>query len=381
MKGKRVLFVSHVGVCGGAELILLDAMRAFEAPTLFIFEDGPLNARAAQAGAHVIVGGTGSLAKFRRDSALAMALPLLGRMARLLPALARAAARHDLIYANSQKAFAVSAVAAAITRKPLVWHLHDILTTEHFSPTALKIQVRLANRFATLVIAPSQAVAEAFVAGGGDAARILVVPNGLDAEGKTSPEALRAQIAPNAHLLIGVFSRLAAWKGQHVVIRALAELPNVECLIAGGPMFGEDDYARSLDLLVRDLKLASRVHMLGHREDVFDLMRCVDIVVHPSVAAEPFGRTLVEGMLAQKPVIATSTGAASEILAAGETGILVPPGNAQALAQAIRSIADGTPASAMMGLRARQRALETYSAEQMRRGLAAAVGRVLGAAQ
>ena len=93
---------------------------------------------------------------------------------------------------------------------------------------------------------------------------------------------------------MGVFSRLAAWKGQHVVVQALAHLPEVNCIIVGDALFGEQAYAERLTTLINDLGLAGRIHFLGHRADVPKLMRAVDVMVHPSIAPEPFGRTLVE---------------------------------------------------------------------------------------
>ncbi len=81
-----------------------------------------------------------------------------------------------------------------------------------------------------------------------------------------------------------------------------------------------------LNRMVADLGLGDRVHFLGQRGDVPRLMRAVDAMIHPSIDPEPFGRTLVEAMLADVPVIATDAGAASDILEAGKAGTLVPPG-------------------------------------------------------
>ena len=90
--------------------------------------------------------------------------------------------------------------------------------------------------------------------------------------------------------------------------------------------------------MVADLGLGDRVRFLGHRGDVPRLMQAVDVMVHPSIEAEPFGRTLVEAMLAGVPVIATDAGAAADILESGRAGTLVPPNDAQALARAVASV-------------------------------------------
>ncbi|MDB5633046.1 MAG: putative glycosyl transferase, group 1, partial [Tardiphaga sp.] len=90
-----------------------------------------------------------------------------------------------------------------------------------------------------------------------------------------------------------------------------------------------------------------------------------DAVIHPSIDPEPFGRTLVEAMLAGVPVIATDAGAASDILEAGKAGTLVPPGDADALAEAINKIMSRPPALAAQLDYADARARSHYGVAQM----------------
>jgi glycosyltransferase involved in cell wall biosynthesis len=78
--------------------------------------------------------------------------------------------------------------------------------------------------------------------------------------------------------------------------------------------------------------------MLGARDDVPRLLAACDVVVHASVLAEPFGRVLVEAMLAGRPVVATDAGGVPEVVTDGETGVLVPPGDAYALGDALTSL-------------------------------------------
>jgi glycosyltransferase involved in cell wall biosynthesis len=80
------------------------------------------------------------------------------------------------------------------------------------------------------------------------------------------------------------------------------------------------------------------VHFLGFRTDVPVLMRAVDVLVHTSTAPEPFGRVIAEGMLAERAVIATAGGGASEIVRAGVTAWQVAPNDPAALAAAIRDV-------------------------------------------
>ena len=120
-----------------------------------------------------------------------------------------------------------------------------------------------------------------------------------------------------------------------MLLKALATLPDVGCIVVGDALFGEQAYAAELKQMVLARGLADRVQFLGHRNDVPKLMMAVDVMVHPSIDPEPFGRTLVEAMLAGVPVVATNAGAAPDILEGGKAGTLVPPNDAASLANAI----------------------------------------------
>jgi glycosyltransferase involved in cell wall biosynthesis len=109
-------------------------------------------------------------------------------------------------------------------------------------------------------------------------------------------------------------------------------------------LFGEDAYAAGLRTQAEQLGVADRVRFLGEREDVPTLLRAADAVVHTAVDAEPFGRVVVEGMLARRPVIATDAGGVREILRDGVTGLLVPPGDPVALAGAVERVRAFSPA-------------------------------------
>lgn len=340
MPTARVLFVDHTGQIAGAELVLLDLVQPWKGASAFLFENGPLHKALADKQLNVIVSRWGQgLSLFRRDSSLARAIPLAGRLGAIIIEIARAACSHDVVYANSQKAFVLSAIATMFVRRPLIWHLHDIISSDHFATIQRRLQIVLANRCATKVIVPSRAAAAAFLAAGGREDLVEVVANGLDVKPETStPSELRRELGLPEGLVVGVFSRLAEWKGQHVLVKALARLPGVSCIVVGDALFGEQAYAVSLGRLVEELGLADRVRFLGQRSDVPTLMRAVDVMVHPSIDPEPFGRTLVEAMLTGVPVIATDAGAASDILEAGRAGTLVPPNDPDALAVAISHV-------------------------------------------
>jgi glycosyltransferase involved in cell wall biosynthesis len=321
----RVLFVCHTGSVSGAELVLLDVVQPWAGQSALLFEDGPLNQALAARGLNVRISRWGDgLNDVRRNSSFAKVAPVIGAMYGIVAEVARFARKHDVVYANSQKAFV---------------HLHDIISPAHFGKMQRRVQVLLANHCTIKVVVPSKAAADAFVAEGGRRELVAIVPNGLDISPETQTSAeLRGELNLPQGPLIGVFSRFAEWKGQHVVLQALAKRPGVSCIIAGSALFGEEAYERRLQQMVQDLDIADRVHFLGQRSDVPRLMRAVDAVIHPSIDPEPFGRTLVEAMLAEVPVIATDAGAASDILEGGKAGMLVLPGDSDALAQAIDKV-------------------------------------------
>ncbi|NVO17283.1 MAG: glycosyltransferase [Rhodoplanes sp.] len=382
MAPPRVMFVNHTSAIAGAELILLDVVRAWRGATAFLFEDGPLEAAMRSKGLDVVLSRFGrGLTNLKRDASLWRAAPLAGRLAGITAEIAGAARRHDVIYANSQKAFVLAAIANAAARRPLVWHLHDIIDGSHFGAGQRRLQVALANRFAARVVVPSEAAASAFAAAGGRADLVEVVPNGVDiVRDPRSREDLRRDLGLPAGPLVGVFSRLAQWKGQHVVLDALATLPEVRGIIVGDALFGEQDYAATLRAQTEKLGLAGRVQFLGHRADVPLLMQAVDVMIHPSVAPEPFGRTLVEAMLAGVPVVATDAGAAADILDGGAAGTLVPPGDAAALAGAVARVLARPDDLAAQLDRATARAQDRYGVAAMQDAVAAVIARLAAGA-
>jgi glycosyltransferase involved in cell wall biosynthesis len=377
MPSPRVLFVCHTGSISGAELVLLDLVQPWAGESAFLFEDGPLHQALASRGLKVTISQWGQgLNDVRRDSSFLKVVPLVRRMVAIVVELLRAARHNDVIYANSQKAFVLAAVAAKLARRPLIWHLHDIITGAHFGAMQRRVQVIFANHCTARVVVPSQAAADAFIAEGGRKDLVVVVPNGLDVlpDAKT-PAEIRQELTLPTGPLVGVFSRLAAWKGQHIVLQALAQTPGVSCIIAGSALFGEEPYADKLDRMVVELGLGDRVHFLGQRSDVPRLMRACDAVIHPSIDPEPFGRTLVEAMLGDVPVIATDAGAASDILEGGKAGTLVPPGDADALAVAIATVMAKPPELAAQLQYADARARSHYGVAQMLKAVAAVIDR------
>ncbi|MEH2074667.1 MAG: glycosyltransferase family 4 protein [Nostoc sp.] len=336
----RIFFLDQSGKPGGAELCLIDIAKPYSHHALVgLFADGPFKDLLQQNHIPVEVLATQAI-QVRKESSLVQGLKSLGQLAPLITKVIKKAREYDLIYANTQKALVVGALASFFSRRPLVYHLHDILSTEHFSKTNLRIAINLANRCASLVIANSQASKIAFIQAGGRSDIIEVVYNGFDPKNYQTDEfdisKLQEKLGLQGKFVVGHFSRLAPWKGQHILIDALAKCPQeVTAILVGDALFGEQDYVQKLHQQVADLGLENRVKFLGFRSNIPQLMAACNLVAHTSTSPEPFGRVIVEAMLCGKPVVAAKAGGVMELVEHGLNGFLVTPGEPQELAQVI----------------------------------------------
>ncbi|MFZ4554912.1 MAG: glycosyltransferase family 4 protein [Pseudanabaena sp.] len=344
MKRRQILFVSYTAVLGGGELCLLDFAHAYrDTSQVLLLTDGILKTRLEDLGVKVeVLPSSRSLANVKVSSGLA-SLKSIGDLLRLGKQVAKKSQNFDLIHANNQKGFVVAEIARLFGGVPVVWHLHDILTADIFSSTNRKIAVTLANWFATKVIVNSQATGEAFIAAGGNSRLLRTVHNGFDSKIfdrlEDDQTSLRQELGiPCDRPLIGMFSRLSYWKGQHILLEAASKLPDVHVLLVGDALFGEAEYTEKLKNIASQPSLQDRVHWLGFRQDIPQLMKACDAIAHCSTAPEPFGRVIVEAQLAKRPAIATIGGGTSEIIENEVTGLLIPPNDSQLLAAAIAKI-------------------------------------------
>jgi glycosyltransferase involved in cell wall biosynthesis len=380
---RRILFVDQSGVLGGGELSLLDVARAHrDGCAVVLLADGPFRQSLEGSGVTVHLLPAGAMLRLRRDSP-APTLAACVDLARVALRLARIARFYQLIYANSQKALLVAAAAGIIARRPVIWHLRDILSHRHFRPGNIRTVVTIANRRARVVIANSQATARAFTAQGGRPELVRVVYNGIDAAPfgarSADPCAVRAELGLPDGPLIGMFSRFHPWKGQHVAVEALHQMhPSVHAILVGDALFGEDGYVQAVREQVGHLGLSDRVRLLGFRQDVPRLLGAVDLVVHPSVEPEPFGRTILEAMLAGKPVVAARGGGADELIVDQVTGLFVPPGDPAELASAAAGLLADPSRRRAMGQAGAEIARRSFGVTSMLAGIDQVIGEVLG---
>jgi glycosyltransferase involved in cell wall biosynthesis len=342
----RVLFVDHTAQLGGAELSMLEIAKALSSSSrVVLFEDGPFRHRLEAAGVPTtVLPAPGQLNGVRRDGSVLAALRSIPGLVQQAARLTSVARDYDVLLANSQKSMLVGALAGRLARRPVIWYCRDLMSADHFGALQRTVAGWAARWLIDRVIANSHATKDALAAIGGRPDQITVVHNGIDAApfDAVTPDqidAVRAELRLPERGVVGVFSRLAPWKGQHVLLEAMRKLPDVTALIVGDALFPEDRaYADRLRRTIQDNGLGSRVRMTGFREDVPVLMHACDVIVHTSTAPEPFGRVLAEGMMAERAVIATREGGPAEIIEDGRTGILVSPSDPAGLRSAIRDL-------------------------------------------
>lgn len=184
--------------------------------------------------------------------------------------------------------------------------------------------------------------------------------------GTVDPDAkARPPVAQNGRVSLGMVASFLSHKGHRFAIEGLAQLaaefPQLSLtLIGGGPTKG------AMEVLARDRRVASQVRFPGFRtlDETIDEMRRFDILIHPSeMEAMPY--VILYAMGLGKPVIASDVGGIPDLIAEGETGLMVPPADAPALAGAIRSLLVDKRRSAEMGRAARRRFERYFTVEQM----------------
>lgn len=209
--------------------------------------------------------------------------------------------------------------------------------------------------------------------------RMIVVHNGIAVP--AAPSANPRSSGPRTVACVG---RLVDWKGQHVLIRAapgvLTELPETRFVLVGSSVGDEStSYEESLRSLVAELGLEDSVDFAGFTKDIDRMYReDFDLVVHASIEGEPFGLVLIEAMAAGVPIIASDCGACPEIIENGRSGLLVEPGNSDALAAAIVEVLSDAERAAMLRREGFERVRANFDMSQVVRGVEAVYDEVLG---
>jgi glycosyltransferase involved in cell wall biosynthesis len=347
----RVLHVDHSAVLGGAERSVLELARAQrtrgEEVVVAVGRSGPFASALEDAGVPIKVLGwrrqytevsnQAPLAQFASGSAATLdaALKLRRAVRDVQP---------DVLQAHTRKAQLVSSLAQPGSGVPLVWHLRDDVP----SRAVLRRLLRLAIGRAAHAVAISAWLADHYRAEGllPRSGRIDVVPSGIDPAPLSGIETpwLDGQRAP----VVGFVGQLARWKAPHLIIELaerLSDRPDVRFAIVGDVWFQGADhgYGRWLEERLAASPARDRIDRLGTRPPA-EAFAALDVLVHTSEEPEPFGRVIVEAMMAHRPVVAFRRGGPVEILDE-TTGVLADGVDAEALATAVRSVIDDRSAA------------------------------------
>jgi glycosyltransferase involved in cell wall biosynthesis len=381
---RTVLFVhADAGLYGSGVSLLelasrLPRNRYF--PLVALPSEGPLAEALRARGVRVELVSYGTLRRdLRPDRVSAMMWDTFSG-ARRLADLARGNGV-ALIHSNCTHVLA-GGLAARWTGIPHLHHVRENLLPPKPLSRAL---ARLVWSLADKVIVVSRATGEEFLGLRGPHPKVAVIYNGVDVQDMVpgpSPSEARARLGwPTQESHVGVVARLSPWKGHRVFLQAAAALHRTQAgvrfaIIGDSDTRRNERYKTELVALSRRLGIAGVVRWTGFVTPVQRWLSGLDIVVVPSVRPEPFGRSLIEAMAMERPVVATDHGGPREILAAGG-GVLVPPGDPRALAAAVGDLLRDERLRKDLGRTARQQAIKRFSIAEHVRGVVSLYDRVL----
>lgn len=287
----------------------------------------------------------------------------------------------DLIHSNSI-VLLDGACAARRCGVPHLWHVREALGPGN--PFRLPLEGRgfgwVTRHMAQCVVANSETCARA-MQGWVSTERLEIIPNGIDIDHFVVHEHVDVAERP---LNVGMIGNLSArWKKHELFVRAAAlvspDLPLRFAIYGDAPPAAQkrrSAYPHELRELARKLGLTERLRFAGFVPDPANIMRELDIVVHPA-DGESFGRVAVEGLASGLPVVGVNRGGVAEIVEHEVSGLLVPANDARALASAVERLARDRELRQRMGEAGRRRACERYSLESYADGFARLYRRML----
>lgn len=382
---RHVLYVQPNSEIGGSDIALartIEAMRPTDQQSSVVLpHDGPMVQRLRAAGAEVHFL---PMRQLRTLPSLGYQLDYLLRFAPTVMRLAQLTRRIDPDLVHSNSLFCLyGAFAAKFAGKPHVWHVREMAPDIPVLTSAFASMVRMLS---TIILAMSDPCVDALYRAW--PRHTVVMPDALDAQDfrkSLKPGRLRAdlELAEDTPV-VGFAARLDPWKGCHVFLDACAKVagrhPGAVFVVSGGSPQGLEDYAAGLRRQAASLGLGNRVQFLGWQyrmEDMADVMEGFDIFCHTSITPEPFGLVLLEAMSVGTPVISVRAGGPLTIIEDGVSGILIPPGDATALAHAICSLLQSPQKAAAIGLSGRVRQEKEFSVAKFVERLSAAYDKAL----
>ena len=368
---RRILYVHNSADLYGASRSLLRLLTALDRtrfdPSVVLPEHGILEERIKALGTSVTI--EPALAIISRYSsklgAIFYRFPVSSwRLFRLIRR-----KRIDLVHTNTGVVFS-PAFAAWIACVPHVWHIRE--SFEEFGGGLWEVYSAFMRAFSARIVSVSHPNAAQFA----DRRKVVVIHNGFPLEdfpAFTNEQRRQARAhfdLAETDLVTGCVGRLK-WvrKGQEFLIQAAHLLKGrgwqMKHLIVGSPYTGNESHLERLQALVRELGLEKEIIFAGELRDTRSAYAAMDLFVLPSAQPEPFGGVVIEAMAHRLPVIATSIGGSLDQVEDGVTGLLVPPAEPKALADAIELLARDDGRRKQMGIAGRERVAQLFDLKQM----------------
>ncbi|WP_026952545.1 glycosyltransferase family 4 protein [Algoriphagus mannitolivorans] len=367
-KTRHILFLQSSSEGYGSGKIILQVLRFYQnqgfSPVVVLTNEGPIQEELKKLNIPTYVQNLGILRrKYVNPSGIFNRVQKNLNAYRFLKQLHRRYS-FELVYSNTL-AVIVGSIWAKRNQIPHIWHIHEIL----LGPAPLvKLLAKMLDSSTPKPIAVSQAVADHWQAQLQNA-QIEVIPNGIPYEGFLNAKgALKTelQLSPKS-VLIGMIGRINPGKGQlfflEMADKIAKKYPEAHFVLVGDPFPGYEYILEEVEQEIIKKKLESRVSYLGFRTDIPEVMASLDIFVLPSVLPDSFPTVILEAMSAGKPVVATKSGGASEMVLEGETGFLIPIKNVKTGSAAISTLIEDPSLRNSMGEKGRKRVLEKFSLE------------------
>ncbi|MCL6554171.1 MAG: glycosyltransferase family 4 protein [Firmicutes bacterium] len=272
--------------------------------------------------------------------------------------------RFDLVHCHSTKAGLLGRIAARVAGVPAVlFTAHGWAFAGGWHPVVRALAVlaeRVAARLATRIICVSEHDRQcALRAGVGVPAQVVVIRPGVEPTAWSLGDSATTRHLSQPCTVVTV-SRLASPKDPLTLLDAWDAVPGGHRLL----LVGDGPLRRVVEVRISRGGQAGRVQLLGTRDDIPALLRSADIFVLSS-RWEGLPLAVVEAMMAGLPVVATAVGGIPETVLHGETGLLVPPGDAHALASALHRLLQDADLRRRMGEAGRRRAMACFTQQRM----------------
>lgn len=285
-----------------------------------------------------------------------------------------------LIHTHDMRANLVAWLLTRVHKIPWIAHVHGWLGATQTGKWRLyEAMDRRLVCGADVVIVGSLAAKQDVEAAGVQS--VAVLPNAIeippDETWRQDVAVVRSGLQVHANtLLVGIMGRVHPGKGHRFLLRAIARVRSeglpVHCVVVGD---GPD--LESLRVLAAELGITTAVHFTGFCEAAMPFVGAMDVFVAPSLQ-ESLPLAVLEAMAIRRPVIASRVGDLPAVIEHGYNGLLVPPGDADAIADAIRTLANDPGLRARVAQQARRTVEERFSAETMTRKLESIYSSLLG---